>query len=121
MNGAHRAVCEFQGDRGGVARGACHEAAIELGDWRGGQKAQQINEVTSLADDAAAAGLRVLRPVICWDCARVDGHDEGFWCGDGIEQLFNFLNVGREAAVEADHQNRLPRPLRGLAMTFYFF
>ena len=43
-----------------------------------GKEAQQIYEMTGLADDTTAANLRVLSSVSCGNFASVHRHDEAF-------------------------------------------
>ena len=63
-----RAVREAQAEAGhvgspGAARRPPHRHGLNGSDWRACKKAQQIDEVTPLANDATSADLRVLRPV----------------------------------------------------------
>ena len=69
MDRADRAVGELQGDRQPCRRsppapGGGRAATAGADDRRAGQVAQQVDEVAALADDAAAADRRVLRPVV---------------------------------------------------------
>ena len=83
---------------------------LKFADRRAGQKAQQVDEVTGLSENASAADILVLRPMTWRDAAGVHGHDEGFRSGDALQQALDLDDVRGEAAVEADHQQRLLAP-----------
>ncbi len=71
--------------------------------------AQQVDEVTRLADQATTADDRILRPVRLWNLTSIDGDDEALRFGHRLQQCGDSLDVRREAAVETDHQHRCGR------------
>ena len=64
----------------------------------------QIDEVTNLADDAAAALPRVLDPVVAGDPAGVDAITNRKWAVPIPKEFFGGDRGRRKASIVANHQ-----------------
>ena len=72
---------------------------------RAGEEAQQIDEMARLAENAPSSHRAILRPVVTRNRAGIDGHHERLRLGHALKQRVNLCNLGREATIEADHQD----------------
>jgi hypothetical protein len=88
-----------------------HLGRRDTDDGAAGQVAREVDEVARLAQDAPAAGGRVVHPVPGRNVAGIDRDQDGLRAGG--QQRAHLLDVRREAAVEADHDEGPRRPAPG--------
>src|SRR5712691_2021862 len=62
--------------------------------------------MTAFANDASAANLWVLGPMIWRNLPGVHGHDQAFRSAHASEERFDFLDLRSKATVETHHQQR---------------
>ncbi len=86
--------------------------ATWLDDRLAGQIPQQIDEMAGLADDAAPTHLRILRPVVVGMAPALTVITKAFGPGARRASALILMNLRREAAIEADHQQLASAPWR---------
>src|SRR5437660_10508738 len=91
MKCADRPVIEAQSQgefvAGSAARGYADRPHVEVHDRRAYEETHQVDEVTSLADQTTTTRVRLLRPMVQRNSARVHRHDEAFRLGNAFQHL----------------------------------
>src|SRR5690348_3645934 len=123
MNGGNRTFPEAEGERGDIVYGAavvpvCRRR-VQRDDGPTREGTREVDEVAGFADDAAAALLLVLGPMVARNGAGVDGDDGGQRAAASGELALQLHRERRKAAVEADHEHAVRRA-RGIGDAGHF-
>src|SRR5439155_437328 len=77
---------------------------VNVHNRRPGKEAQQIDEMTALANNSTTANALILRPMAGWNGAGVYRHDEGLGFMNGVQEDLHLLHVRSKATVKSNHQ-----------------